>query len=118
MQVDELLNEARVDYVRADDVDEAMDKLGALLRNLPKTTVKTPKAEAAKYLERMGMPQVGHVSHAPINASCSANMEQANCAAAAVEIGWACLYCTTSKPASMHVLGWGLHCFNDLQRRL
>ena len=115
MQVDELLNEARVDYVRADDVDEAMDKLRALLRNLPRTIVKAPKAEAAKYLERMGMPQVGIVSHAPIIASCSANM-QANCAAAAAEIGWACL--TTSKPAAMHVLGMRVQCSNCSQRRL
>ena len=107
MQVDELLKEARVDYVRADDVDEAMDKLGALLRNLPNTTVRTPKAEAAKYLERMGMPQVGHVFHAPINASGSANM-QASCAAAAAGIGWACLYRIISKPAAMHVLVKGL----------
>lgn len=117
MQVDELLNEARVDYVRADDVDEAMDKLDALLTNLPRTIVKAPKAEAANYLERMGMPQVGLVSHAPIIASCSADM-QAKCAAAAAEIGLACLYCTTSKPAAMHVLGMGLQCSNDTQRRL
>ena len=117
MQVDELLKEARVDYVRADDVDEAMDKLGALLRNLPKPTVRTPKAEAAKYLERMGMPQVGHVSNAPMKASCSANM-QANCAAAAAGSSWACLYRITSKPAAMHVLAKGLQCFNDMQRRM
>lgn len=64
LQVDELLNEARVDFVRADDVDEAIKQLAALLRGLPKRIINAPKGEAAKYLERMGMPKVCHASDA------------------------------------------------------
>ena len=58
VQVEELLNGARVDYVREDDIDEAIKALSGLFGSLPKRLINSPKGEAAKYLERMGMSQV------------------------------------------------------------
>ena len=58
LQVEELLNGARVVYVREDDVEEAIAELSALLKSLSVKRLNGPKGEAAKYLERMGMPQV------------------------------------------------------------
>ena len=56
--MEELLNGARVDYVREDDVEEAITDLSAVLKSLPTEKVDAPRGDAAKYLERMGMPQV------------------------------------------------------------
>ena len=56
--MDELWNEASIDYVRADGVHEAIDTLSGILRGLPKRIINAPMGEAAQYLERMGMPQV------------------------------------------------------------
>ena len=58
LQVEELLNGARVVYVREDDVEELIAKLSALLRSLPVKKLDGPRGEAAKYLKRMGMSQV------------------------------------------------------------
>lgn len=58
LQVDELWIEATTDYVRADGVHEAIDKLSDILRGLPKRIINAPLGQAARYLERMGMPQV------------------------------------------------------------
>ena len=56
--MEELLNGARVDYVREDAVDEAIAALAALLKGLPKRIINIPNKEAARYLEGMGMSQV------------------------------------------------------------
>lgn len=58
LQVNELLNGARLDYVREDDVEEAIANLSACLREIPKKVINVPRGEAAKYLECMGMSQV------------------------------------------------------------
>lgn len=52
------MNEARVDYVRADGIDEAISRLAAVLQAAPAHTVNALRKEAARFLERMGMPQV------------------------------------------------------------
>ena len=56
--MEELWNEASIDYVRADGVHEAIHKLSGILRELPKRIINAPMGETAQYLERMGMPQV------------------------------------------------------------
>ena len=56
--MEELWNEASIDYVRADGVHEAIHKLSGILRESPKRIIDGPMGETAQYLERMGMPQV------------------------------------------------------------
>ena len=54
LQVDELWNEASIDYVRADSVHEAIDMLSCILRGLSKRTINAPMGETRPILGAHG----------------------------------------------------------------
>lgn len=70
-QVDALLSEVRIDYVRADSVDTLLQRLQKLLTSLPQRTIDKAPNEVAMYLEAHGMPQVLLHQFAILLCSCS-----------------------------------------------